>query len=63
MLKICARWLLGVSLLLVAHPALAGRGGQLTITVTDRDTGQPLACRMHLRNARNVAQKAPKHPY
>jgi hypothetical protein len=63
MLKICAQWLLGVSLLLVAHPALAGRGGQLTITVTDRDTGQPIACRMHLRNARNVAQKAPKQPY
>ncbi len=44
-------------------PAHAGRGGQLTITVTDRDTGQPLACRMHLRNARNVVQKAPKMPF
>lgn len=45
---------------LTSATALAGRGGQLTLTVTDRDTGQPIACRMHLRNARGVAQKPPK---
>jgi hypothetical protein len=41
----------------------AGRGGELTLFVTDRDTGQPVACRMSLRNGRSVAQKPPKLPY
>ena len=43
--------------------AVAGPGGQLKIEVIDRDTKQPLACRMHLTNAAKRALKAPKVPF
>lgn len=36
---------------------------QLTLKVTDRDTGKPIAVRMHLKNARGVAVKPPKTPF
>jgi hypothetical protein len=40
-------------LLIFTQPGycLAARGGQLQITVTDRDSGKSLSCRMHLKNA------------
>jgi hypothetical protein len=44
----------------VAH---GGPGGKLTIQVVDRDTAQPLACRMYLTNAAGRAMKAPRVPY
>lgn len=44
-----------------AQPAAANE--QLTIKVTDRDTGKPIAVRMHLKNAKGVAVKPPKVPY
>ncbi len=43
--------------------ALAAPGGKLTIEVIDRDTKQPLACRMHLTNAAKRPLKAPKVPF
>jgi len=50
----CAAW---------CSPARAARGGQLQINVVDRDTGQPIACRMHLRNAKKKPQKGGKAPF
>jgi hypothetical protein len=41
----------------------AARGGKLTLIVIDRDTGAPIACRMHLKNARGVAVKEKKVPF
>jgi hypothetical protein len=46
-----------------ADHAVAGPGGQLKIEVGDRDTGKPLACRMHLTNAAKRPLKAPKVPF
>ena len=42
---------------------VAGPGGQLKIEVVDRDTGKPLACRMHLTNAAKRPLKAPRVPF
>jgi len=41
----------------------AAAGGELRLTVNDRDTGKPIACRIHLKNAKGVAQKAAKMPF
>lgn len=42
----------GGMIALALGPALAlASGGQLRLTVLDRDTGKPVACRMHLRAA------------
>jgi len=38
-------------------------GGEFRITVVDADTRQPIACRMHLKNAKGVAQKAARMPF
>ncbi|HEY1785150.1 MAG TPA: hypothetical protein VGG30_06345 [Pirellulales bacterium] len=46
-----------------APAAQAGVGGQLEINVVDHDTGQPLACRMHLTNQAGKVQKPPKVPF
>ncbi len=46
-----------------ARRTLAGPGGKLKIEVIDRDTRQPLACRMHLTNASKKPLKAPKVPF
>ncbi len=46
----------------LAH-IIAAPNEQLTIKVTDRDTGKPIAVRMHLKNARGVAVKPPKAPF
>lgn len=40
--------------------AHAAGGGELTLTVVDSQTGQPLPCRMHLRNEKNRPQRAAK---
>ena len=47
----------------IATRAAAGPGGVLKLEVVDRDTKQPLACRMHLTNAAKKALKAPKVPF
>lgn len=50
--------------LLVAGTSLAaGVGGTLRLEVVDKQSKRPLACRMHLTNARGKALKAPKVPY
>jgi hypothetical protein len=46
-----------------ALPAAAGPGGKLRIEVIDRDTKQPLACRMHLADAAGRPLKAPRVPF
>jgi hypothetical protein len=38
-------------------------GGELRINVVDADTREPIACRMHLKNAKGVAQKAARMPF
>ena len=43
--------------------ARAGVGGQLEINVVDYETGQPLACRIHLTNQAGKVQKPPKVPF
>ncbi len=55
--------LAGLGVGLLAGYVFAARGGQLTLVVTDRDTGAPIACRMHLKNARNLPNKPPKLPF
>lgn len=49
-------------LLLAALPAFAANE-QLEIRVVDKDTGQPLAARMHLKNARGAPVRPPKAPF
>jgi hypothetical protein len=44
-------------------PGVAGQGGQVRLEVVDRDTKRPLACRMHLTNAKQRPLKAPKVPF
>jgi hypothetical protein len=41
----------------------AGGKGELELQAVDRDTGKPLAVRMHLRDARGKAVRIPKTPY
>jgi len=52
-----AAWPIVLSIVLATvTDSAAGRAwaasGQLELTVVDRETGQPIACRMHLRNAK-----------
>jgi hypothetical protein len=56
---LCASAVLAIG----AGRAVAGPGGKFKIEVVDRDTQQPLACRMHLTNAAKRAMKAPKVPF
>src|SRR5262245_24477285 len=49
-------------LVLLALPAFAANE-QLEIRVVDKETGQPLAARMHLKNPRGVFVKPPKAPF
>ncbi len=44
-------------------PVAAASTGQLELTVVDKDTGQPIACRMHLIGPRKKAFKPEKVPY
>jgi hypothetical protein len=48
---------------LVLPPIRSAANEQLTIKVTDRDTGKPIAVRMHLKNARGVAVHPPKSAF
>jgi len=43
--------------------AWAAGGGQLKLEIVDRDSGQPLACRVHLFNAANKAHQPKKTPF
>lgn len=54
--------LLVASILLPAKVASAARGGQLKVTVVEKDTGKPLAARMHLKNGAGRSPKVPKVP-
>jgi hypothetical protein len=47
--------------LLAAPPSFAA--GQLELTVTDRDTGKPIAVRMHLKNTSGKPQRGGKTPF
>ncbi len=51
------------SLFVAAPVALHAKGGKLQISVVDRDSGQPLIARMHLKSAKGVAVKAPPAPF
>ena len=47
-----------------ACPVVAApRSGELELHVVDTDTGKPLACRIHLKNARGRPRKAPGMPF
>ncbi len=51
-----------VTLWISAAPA-APPGGEFRLSVVDEKTQQPLACRLHLTNARGLPQKAAKQPF
>ncbi len=46
-----------VAVVMLPAPAVAARGGKLTIHLVDAETQQPIAGRMHLKNARGRAVK------
>ncbi len=46
-----------------APVAWAAPGGEFRLTVTDAATGKPIACRMHLKNAKGVPQRASRAPF
>ncbi|MBN2216884.1 MAG: hypothetical protein JW719_05875 [Pirellulales bacterium] len=46
-----------------SRPAIAAGNGQLVLTVVDRDTHEPIACRMHLRRANGRPWKVKGLPY
>ncbi len=50
-------------LMILANTAWAAGRGQLEITVVDRQTGKPIACRMHLKNASGKPRKAKRAPF
>ena len=57
-------FLLVVSLAWAVAPRLALAGkGQLEIRAVDKDTGKPIAVRMHLKDQRGKPVKPPKVPY
>jgi len=51
-----------ILLALLLQPAVLRASGQLEIRVIDRDTGQLLAVRMHLKNAKGMPVKPPGVP-
>jgi hypothetical protein len=53
---------LAIALLLLARLASA-QDGQLEFRAVNKDTGQPMAARMHLKDARGRPVKPPKVPY
>ncbi len=46
-----------------ARTALSASGGQLELTVVDKDTGQPIACRMHLLGPKKRPFKPDRVPF
>ena len=59
------RTLLGCLVILLgsADRTAWAAGGQLEITVVDRETRQPIACRMHLKDAAGKPRKAKRMPF
>jgi hypothetical protein len=55
--------ILAALLTLAPSSPTALAGGQLELTVIDRDTGKPIACRMHLKTAAGKPRKADKVPF
>jgi hypothetical protein len=56
----------GAALWLTAAAASTSRGangGEFRINVIDAKTGDPLACRIHLKNAKGQPQKAARMPF
>ncbi|MCE9527183.1 MAG: hypothetical protein K8R36_14145 [Planctomycetales bacterium] len=50
--------------LALSLPLLAAGGkGELEVRVIDKDTGKPIAARMHLKDAKGKPVKVPKVPY
>jgi len=65
---VIAAWLgvLPLFLAVLSEPALQparAASGQLELTVVDRRTKQPIACRMHLRNAKGRPHRPSKVPF
>ncbi len=59
-------YLLAALLIAVAHiplASLAANKGELEIRAVDKDSGQPLAVRMHLKDAKGKPVKPPKIPF
>ena len=50
-------------ILFLPFTALAANKGEFTIKAIDRDTGKPLAVRMHLKDSRGKPVRPPKVPY
>jgi hypothetical protein len=48
---------------LASAASVFASGGEFRITVVDAQTREPIACRMHLKNAKGVAQKAARMPF
>ncbi|HEY4313560.1 MAG TPA: hypothetical protein VGN12_29175 [Pirellulales bacterium] len=46
-----------------ASKLLATNGGEFRITVVDAQTREPIACRLHLKNAKGAPQKAARMPF
>ncbi|HVU90175.1 MAG TPA: CehA/McbA family metallohydrolase [Pirellulales bacterium] len=61
------RLFLSLAVVLVVNAAgmtlLAAGGGEFRITVVDAQTREPIACRMHLKNVKGVAQKVARMPF
>ena len=49
--------------MLAGHSAVWAAGGKLELTVVDSETGQPIPCRMHLKNQAGRPQKVPRQPF
>lgn len=43
--------------------AVWARGGKLELTVVDAETGRPIACRLHLKNAAGKTRRAARLPF
>lgn len=52
-----------VALTVTLSPPAARSAGKLKITVVDKDSGEPIPFRMHLKNRFDVPQKAPRAPF
>src|SRR5687768_15007481 len=65
MLRLCRRWL-GLQVLFVltlSGPNALAAGGKLVLSVTDAETGEPIACRLHLKNQAGRPVKALRQPF
>jgi hypothetical protein len=53
---------IALALFVLMRPVIALANGQLEVRVVDKDTGQPIAVRMHLKNAQGKIIKPPGVP-